>query len=72
MQKGVYFTQKVETNGVYISLAPLSDKQMAFLQEKYIFYFWRENIKEVRLMCSFRTTEEDINSFISDLENLLA
>ena len=71
MQKGVYFTQKVETNGVYISLAPLSDKQMTFLQEKYIFYFWRENIKEVRLMCSFRTTEEDINCFVEDLENLL-
>ena len=72
MQKGVYFTQKVETNGVYISLAPLTDEQMNYLREKYIFYFWREEIKEVRLMCSFKTTEEDIDCFIKDLEGLLS
>ena len=72
MTKGVYFTQNVDTNGVYISLAPLTDEQMAALQEKYIFYVWRENIKEVRLMCSFRTTEQDIDSFVADLEKILA
>ena len=72
MAKGVYFTQNVDTNGVYISLAPLTDEQMAALQEKYIFYVWRENIKEVRLMCSFRTTEQDIDSFVADLEKILA
>ena len=72
MAKGVYFTQNVDTNGVYISLSPLTDEQMAALQEKYIFYVWRENIKEVRLMCSFRTTEQDIDSFVADLEKILA
>ena len=72
MAKGVCFTQSVDTNGVYISLAPLTDEQMAFLQEKYIFYVWRENIKEVRLMCSFKTTEADIDSFVADLEKILA
>ena len=71
LDKGIYFTQNVDTNGVYISLSPLTDEQMSLLQEKYIFYVWRENIKEVRLMCSFKTTEEDINNFVKDLENLL-
>ena len=71
LDKGFYFTQNVDTNGVYISLSPLTDEQMSLLQEKYIFYVWRENIKEVRLMCSFKTTEEDINNFVKDLENLL-
>lgn len=72
MEKGVYFTQSVDTNGVYISLSPLSDEQLDYLREKYIFYVWRENIKEVRLMCSFRTTEADIDSFVADLEKILA
>ena len=72
MKMGIYFTQKVETNGVYISLDPLTEEQMNFLREKYIFYFWREEIKEVRLMCSFKTTEEDIDCFIEDLERLLS
>ncbi len=71
MQKGVYFTQNVDTNGVYISLAPLSDGQLETLRQKYIFYVWRENIKEVRLMCSFRTTTEDIDCFVEDLEKIL-
>ena len=71
LAKGVRFTQKVETNGVYISLSPLTDAQVEILREKYIFYTWREEIKEVRLMCSFRTTKDDVDCFIADLENLL-
>ncbi len=72
LDKGVYFTQNVETNGVYISLAPLSDFQLGALQKKYIFYVWNERIKEVRLMCSFKTTREDIDGFVKDLEHNLS
>lgn len=71
MEKGVYFTQKVETNGVYISIGPLTDGQLDILREKYIFYIWRESIKEIRLMCSFKTTKEDIDCFVKDLESML-
>ena len=63
-------------NGFYVNLfydgQPLTEEQMNVLREKYIFYFWREEIKEVRLMCSFKTTEEDIDCFIEDLERLLS
>ena len=69
MKNGVYFTQSVDTNGVYVSLSPLTDKQLETLRNKYIFYIWREEIREVRLMCSFKTTKEDIDSFITDLES---
>jgi len=72
MKKGVRFTQNVDTNGVYISLAPLTDEQLDSLREKYIFYVWNEKIKEVRLMCSFKTKKEDIDNFVKDLEGLLA
>ena len=67
----IAFTQKVETNAVYLSLASLSDAQIKKLQDKYIFYVWNKETKEVRLMCSYNTTKEAVDSFVSDLKVLI-
>jgi len=61
----IEITQKVESNGVF---ATLPAKYIEELQKEYFFYVWNEETSEVRLMCSFDTTEEDIAQFI-DLVN---
>src|SRR5688572_14668603 len=59
---GVSLTQKVEANGVF---AIVPKEFIPQLQKKYFFYVWNEAISEVRLMCSFDTTEEDIYEFVA-------
>ena len=58
----IEITQKVESNGVF---ATVPNKYIAELQKEYFFYVWNEEIPEIRLMCSFDTTEEDIAQFMS-------
>lgn len=61
-------SQLVGANGVFV-LMP--SELIPKLQEQYFFHIWNEspgkeaNIKEVRLMCSWDTTEDDIQSFIN-------
>lgn len=63
----VKITQKVQTNGVF---AIIPKEIIAKLQEAYFFYVWNEQRGEVRWMCSFDTTEEDIETFVSILKKL--
>jgi threonine aldolase len=58
--KSVKITKPVQANAVF---AELPAHWIAPLQEKYPFYVWKEGTNEVRLMCSFNTTENDINAF---------
>jgi threonine aldolase len=58
----IRLTQNVEANGVF---AVVPKQFIPQLQKKYFFYVWNEAISEVRLMCSFDTTEEDIQDFVS-------
>lgn len=58
----INLTQAVEANGVF---AIVPKQFIPALQKKYFFYVWNEAISEVRLMCSFDTTEEDIHDFVS-------
>ena len=37
------------------------------LREKWAFYDWDESIHQVRLMCSWNTTEHEVNQFANDL-----
>ncbi|HET9570137.1 MAG TPA: beta-eliminating lyase-related protein [Bacteroidales bacterium] len=61
----VRFTQKPETNALFLTLPrPVIDE----LLKKWFFYFWNEPNNEIRLVCSFDTTNEDVQSFLSDLE----
>ncbi|HEX3184851.1 MAG TPA: low specificity L-threonine aldolase [Pyrinomonadaceae bacterium] len=57
----ITLTQKVEANGVF---AVVPQQFIPQLQKKYFFYVWNEAISEVRLMCSFDTTEADIHDFV--------
>ena len=50
-------TQPVESNAVF---ALMPREIIPRVQERYFFYVWNEKISEVRLMCSFDTTEEDV------------
>lgn len=65
---GVRITQEVETNGVWCILP---NRVVEPLRESFPFYTWNEATGEIRLLCSFDTTEEDITSFISVLKGLL-
>ena len=59
---GIKLTQPVEANGVF---AVVPKQFIEPLQKKYFFYTWNEAISEVRLMCSFDTTEEDVQEFVA-------
>ncbi len=64
---GVTFTQKVESNQLFLTMPrAVADK----LLEKYFFYFWNEKACEIRLVTSFDTTQEDIDSFIEYLHTI--
>ncbi|MFA7227180.1 MAG: threonine aldolase, partial [Dysgonamonadaceae bacterium] len=65
--KNVQITQKVQSNSVFFILPkPITDK----LRERYFFYDWDETRNEMRLVCSWDTTENDISSFIDYLKQI--
>lgn len=64
---GVTITQKVQGNGVFLLLPPAIVPE---LQEAFPFYTWNR-LNEVRLMCSWDTTEKEILDFITTLKKLL-
>ena len=65
---GVEITQKVESNELFfIAAKTVIDK----LLEKYFFYPWDEARNEMRLVCSWDTTDEDIYGFIRYLQTIL-
>jgi threonine aldolase len=56
----VKIVQPVQANAVFASLPR---KALDKLLEKYFFYTWDEDRNEVRWMCSFNTTEQQIDDF---------
>ena len=60
-------TMPVEANVVF---AILPEKWITPMQDSFPFYVWNEATNEVRLMCSFDTTEEDIQSLIEVIDRL--
>jgi len=67
-------SQQVEANGVFV-LMP--SELIPKLQKHYFFHVWNESpnvqgdFKEVRLMCSWDTNEEDISGFIKLIKDNL-
>ena len=57
---GVTLTQPVQTNAVF---ATLPRPAITALQEDYDFYVWDERRDEVRWMCSWDTTADDVEEF---------
>ena len=64
----IKITQKVESNGVF---AIVPKAIIPELQKEFFFYMWNEKNSEVRWMTSFDTTEEDINSFVLKIKEIL-
>ena len=65
---GVKIVYKVDANGVF---AQIPKHAIAKLQERYFFYVWNEDQGVVRWMCSFDTTEKDVEDFTQFLRELL-
>lgn len=66
---GLAFTQPTEANAVFATLPPgVADR----LREAYRFYDWNPATGEVRWVCSFDTTEDDIDAFTAAIELELA
>jgi threonine aldolase len=57
---GVRVTRPVQANAVF---AVLPVEVTERLQKRFRFYTWDEHTGEVRWMCSFDTTEEDVDAF---------
>jgi threonine aldolase len=57
---GVQITQPVQANAVF---AILPREAATALQERFYFYTWDEGTGEVRWMCSWDTTPDDVDAF---------
>ena len=62
-------TRPVETNAVFAKLPP---NVIGSLQDDFPFYIWDQRINEVRWMCSWDTTEEDVDGFADAVRAALA
>ncbi|MEV6672563.1 low specificity L-threonine aldolase [Streptomyces sp. NPDC051162] len=62
--EGVEVLHPVQSNAVFARLPhDVSER----LQKSYRFYFWDEAAGDVRWMCSFDTTEADVDAFVAAL-----
>ncbi len=60
---GVELTQPVESNAVFAALAPAAiDRLRAALPGDLPFHVWNQDLGEIRLMCSWDTTPDDIDA----------
>ena len=64
----IKITQSVDANGIF---AIMPKQIIEELQNEYFFYVWNEKKSEVRLMCSFDTTPEDVQGFAGKIRHLL-
>lgn len=64
---GVEITKPVEANGVF-AIHPESWNEKMW--EKYPYYVWDEHTNEVRLMCSWDNTKEEVVNFASHMRSL--
>lgn len=65
--KGVQITKPVCANGVFAIHPEKWNEQM---WKQYPYYVWDELTNEVRLMCSWDTTEEEVISFAKQMQSL--
>jgi len=64
----IKITQPVEVNAVFAIFPPVI---IPLLQKEFPFYVWNEFTHEVRLMCSWDTTQHDIDAFLLKVEQLI-
>jgi threonine aldolase len=66
---GVEITRPVQANAVF---ARIPRAAIPELQRDYDFYVWEEATSEVRWMCSWDTTEEDVEQFSATVRRVIA
>ncbi len=66
---GITITRPVEANAVFALLPPGVVER---LQERFAFYVWDERSGEVRWMCSWDTTAEDVDAFAAAVAEVVA
>jgi len=66
---GLTITRPVQSNAVFARIPAAATRA---LQERFPFYVWDESTGEVRWMCSWDTTEEDVDSFAAAVRESLA
>jgi threonine aldolase len=64
VRDAVELTQPVQANGVFAVISPGA---AARLQERWRFYVWDETTGEVRWMCSWDTTPDEVDAFAADI-----
>jgi threonine aldolase len=65
---GVRVTQAVQANSVFAALPPAA---IPVLQDQAGFYVWDEKTHEVRWMCAWDTTEEDVDGFVALVKDVV-
>jgi threonine aldolase len=65
---GLSITRPVQANAVFATLPP---EATATLQGQFPFYVWDETVNEVRWMCSWDTSEEDVEIFAAAIRAAL-
>ncbi|MDT0265958.1 low specificity L-threonine aldolase [Streptomyces sp. DSM 44915] len=65
---GVTVSYPVQANAVFARLPQETSRR---LMKRYPFYFWNEAAGEVRWMCTFDTTEADVDGFLAALREEL-
>lgn len=66
---GVSVTQEVQANAVF---ALLPRPAIEPLQSEHFFYVWDEARSEVRWMCSWDTTSDDVDTFIAAVKRVVS
>jgi threonine aldolase len=66
---GLTITRPVQANAVF---ARLPAEVTPRLQDRFPFYVWDEHTGEVRWMCSWDTTDEDVETFAAAVRDALA
>ena len=61
----IKITQEVQSNAVFASLPK---RKISKIQKKYFFHIFDEHTSEVRWMCSYNTTKDDILNFVKEIK----
>lgn len=67
--EGVQLTRETQSNGVFASLPP---KAADIVRRAFRFYDWDRVSGEVRWMCSFDTTDEDVDGLVAAVGNAVS
>ena len=65
---GVAVTQKVEANEVFVTVPEQSIRQ---LNEIASLHVWNETASELRLVCSFQTSEDEVDGFVDQTRKIM-